>query len=330
MRRFAFGALIALLTASLTSCSNDSSPTGATPVPALPNQGHESVSPPAPHGDLTLEGLASRTTFDVLEEDFNCQDVDIARVRFGKPGFLRNNDVGLYVFFRGMPEGTKRVRVWWDYNGQGARFSDTRIEADVVEFESVLENTYDDVTETTWFTVRVELIVDGQRGNCARNRDVRIAPKIKSNVPAGPTLQTSYIGPTNKAPTSALSFFLTEGIRFTANTSLTLKSFKVYTAGTGTLKMNLKDSLGTVLQSTSVPITAGGEQRVNMGFNVAPGSYVLCLSGSTLSPPGVYRDGGGTVYPIVVPGVMSITDSALGFGGFFGHYYFFYDVEVTY
>ena len=72
-----------------------------------------------------------------------------------------------------------------------------------------------------------------------------------------------------------------------------------------------------------------GAQQVAVGFTVAPGDYILTLDGTTIPLPGVGATVGGATYPYQIPGVISLTDSAGGFGGFFGWYFFLYDWQVT-
>jgi hypothetical protein len=76
-------------------------------------------------------------------------------------------------------------------------------------------------------------------------------------------------------------------------------------------------------------VTAG-PQQVGVGFSIAPGSYLLTLDGTSIGFPGVGTTfSGGATYPYQIPGVITLTDSASGFGSFFGWYFYLYDWQVT-
>ena len=61
-----------------------------------------------------------------------------------------------------------------DYLGRRDVSRDVRIESGEESFENVLEHVYEGLTEPTTFVVRVQVIVDGLRGQCARNREVDV------------------------------------------------------------------------------------------------------------------------------------------------------------
>ena len=111
-------------------------------------------------------------------------NVEEARARFSEPGFARGRDVGFFVKFVGMPAGDKTLRIWWDYEGDFNAFEDidigdgdvNPIDPSVFDTEMVVEHTYN-VGMVMTKRVRVELIIDGRMGNCARNRDVVVSPE---------------------------------------------------------------------------------------------------------------------------------------------------------
>ena len=83
----------------------------------------------------------------------------------------------------GMPaEGSKLLRVWWEFEGNTDTFEDFDISDEVLpggnglfDWDGILEHSYD-VRTSTDFRVRLELIVVGSTGNCARVRDVTVEP----------------------------------------------------------------------------------------------------------------------------------------------------------
>jgi hypothetical protein len=258
-------------------------------------------------------------------EDFDCTHVENVRVRFSSPGWARNDEVGLYVFFDGLPVGPKRLRVWWDYEGDGENFADFRFPDEATSIEEVYEHRYLDLRAPTEMLVRVELIRDGLTGNCPRNRRVLLEPPIGStSTPPAPATQTAAVGP-GIGSVDNYFIFPGEGVRFTVSTPLTLDSVWVDGgAFGGNLDIDLTDSFGTSLGSRSVAV-GPGPQQIGLGFALAPGDYVLVLNGGIV---GLGVTTAGASYPYQIPGVISLTDSSFGFG-FAGWYFFFYDWQVT-
>ena len=287
--------IVALLV--VVACRSDSTPT-PTGVSSLPPP--ESTPP----------------------EKFNCTNVEIVRARFSQPGYVEHNKVGLYVFFRGIPEGAKRLRIWWNYLDRRDVFRDVRIESGEESFEDVLEHVYEGLTEPTTFVVRAEVIVDGLRGHCARNREVDVRPPP-------PSVQTAFVGPTDNtfSRVSATSSYI-NGLKFTVFRTMTLQSVKVYPLGTGTLVVLIEELIdgGSNIEvgSSSTMITESGEQRVPVGIMLLPGDYGISLTGTMLQA-GVEHNPAGALFPYTLPGVMSITSDL--FDSVF--YDFFYDWEVS-
>ncbi|MCB0401967.1 MAG: M4 family metallopeptidase [Flavobacteriales bacterium] len=104
--------------------------------------------------------------------------------------------------------------------------------------------------------------------------------------------------------------------------SMELVSVEVYSGAAGNRTIELRDNLGTVLQSATVNIPTG-QQTVNLNFLVSPGvDYQLGVS--TTSAIDLYRNNAGTNYPYTLPGIASITKSSAGTNPT-GFYYFFYN-----
>jgi hypothetical protein len=311
-RRSAGVPCVAVLVAVASACS-DSGPTSATP----------STAP-------DVETSYSFAAASELAEDFDCSHVGEIRARFGPPGFVDGNHVGLYLFFGGIAEGPKRLRIWWDYENDGATFRDFVLPGDATEHEGIYEHRYVGLGGTTEMLVRVELILDGLTGNCARNRRVGVAPPEAPSAPPAPippAIQTGNVGPPVTAVDS--TGFGPDGIRFTALRSLTIVSVAVDAgSGSGTVVINLMDSTGSVVLATTSASVTPGPQRVNAGFNVAPGDYVLCLDASSVVPSQMGTTFGSATFPYTIAGVISLTDTAFNLG-FLGWYYYLYDWQVT-
>ncbi len=265
---------------------------------------------------------------DISLEDFDCGDLGSVHVRFSSPGYAEEDRVGLYVSFEGVPEGPKRVRIWWDYENDPVHFRDFRFSDDTSDIDEVYEHQYLDLRGPTEMLVRVELIRDGLTGNCPRNRRVLVTPPEGASSPSAPSTQTASVGP-GIGSVDSYDFTYADGVRFTVSTPLTLDSVWVDPGAAGTLGISLWDSSGSVLLGSTSLAVSPGPQQVSLGFSLAPGDYILTLDGTTIGFPGVGATFGGASYPYQIPGVISLTDSAFGFGSFFGWYFFLYDWQVT-
>ncbi len=133
------------------------------------------------------------------QEDFNCTNIGEVNVRFGDPGWVNDNVVGLYVDFSGVPDLPMTLQVAWDYESAWGEFEKIPVEdgdvsrdGDRLEIEKVIEHTYQDLNEATKRRVRAELVLDGQTGNCARVREVTVEPPatiVCSVLTSSPTLR---------------------------------------------------------------------------------------------------------------------------------------------
>ncbi len=304
--------LLSLCAAGALAACGDSSPTGPSEFPSRPAAGHE----------LALNEPSAL-------EDFDCNHVETVRARFSDPGYSEDDQVGLYVYFSGLPKGPKRLRIWWDYENDGIHFRDYRFLDELTEIEEVYEHRYPDLREPTEMLVRVELIRDGLTGNCPRNRRVVVSPPTAASRGNPPTTQTAQVGPGIGSVSGYDFFSYYDGVAFTVLTPLTIDSVWVDPGASGTLGITLWDGSGSMmLNSRSVAVSAG-PQQVSVGFSLAPGSYLLTLDGTTIGPPGVGTTFGGASYPYQIPGVITLTDSASGFGAFFGWYFYLYNWQVT-
>ena len=312
---------LSLFAAVTLAACGDSGPTGPTDltgssdIPSRETAAH----------DL---GFGQASALDGVLEDFDCTHVETVRVRFSSPGFAEDDEVGLYVYFTELPEGPKRLRIWWDYENDAVHFRDHVFPEEETEIEEVYEHRYLDLREPTEMLVRVELIRDGLTGNCPRNRRVLVTPPLRASGPTTPTTQTASVGP-GIGSVNGYDFAYSDGVRFTVLTPLTIDSVWVDPGAGGTLGISLWDSSGSTLLNSRSMAVSPGPQQVAVGFTLAPGDYVLTLDGTTIGSSGVGATFGGAIYPYEIPGVISLTDSAFGFGSFFGWYFFLYDWQVT-
>jgi hypothetical protein len=330
------GSIVALV--CLAACG-DSSPTGSSPLPDVRTIPGTSAQPQGSPGSGS--GTSSSGAMSAMgpmgasdTEEFNCQDVETTRVRFGSPGYVEDDRVGLYVYFGGMATGAKRLRIWWDIENDPVTYRDFVFDERETEIEEVYEHRYTGLTGPVQKLARVELIRDGLTGNCARNRRVEVAPPIVSGSPSSPaaaTTKTANVGPT----ISAIDFvgIGVEGVQFTVLTSLSIDSVWVQPNGSGNLVIKLMDGTGSTVLASRTLAVAPGNQQVSLGFNVTPGSYQLALDASALLPAGAGAGATnfwGASYPYTLAGVISLDDTLTpGFGTWFGYYHYLYDWQVT-
>ena len=163
-------------------------------------------------------------------------------------------------------------------------------------------------TEPTTFVVRVQVIVDGLRGQCARNREVDVRPPPSGVQPSG--VQTAFVRPVDH--TFGAWVFSDDhsfGLTFTVLRTMTLRSVRVYPEGTGTLVVRISDADGKRIGSSSAVIRDSGDQRVSVGMTLPPGDYEISLTGTSLSPPGMPVTTSAVVFPYTVPEVVRITSA---------------------
>lgn len=132
---------------------------------------------------------------------------------------------------------------------------------------------------------------------------------------------TNYsVGPNDNTFGGGGNFEGDQHLVFDAFAAFTLQSVKVYAEGTRNRTIQLRDSNGNVLQSTTVNIP-DGEQTVTLNFNVASGTdYQL----GTTNDPDLFRNNDSPNYPYTVQDIVSITNSSAGED----FYYFFYDWQI--
>lgn len=105
-----------------------------------------------------------------------------------------------------------------------------------------------------------------------------------------------------------------------------LVSVVVYADVAGMRIIELKDNLGTTLNTKFVNIPSG-QQTVTLNWQINPGvDYEIGLAANTPNVD-LYRNNAGLNYPYTLAGIASITKSSANTNPT-GYYYFFYDWEV--
>ncbi len=110
---------------------------------------------------------------------------------------------------------------------------------------------------------------------------------------------------------------------FDCYSEVELVSVKVYASGTANRTIELRDNLGSVLQSQTINIPAG-ESRIYLNFNI-PVDNDLQLAGPPF--PDLYRNNNGISYPYTLSGLINIKYSSATSNPT-GYYYYFYDWKV--
>lgn len=129
-------------------------------------------------------------------------------------------------------------------------------------------------------------------------------------------------GPGSNSIGTSSFYSAKEFLIFNALKPFTLKSVKVFAGSSGDRVIELRNSIGLILSSKTVNISAG-QQTVVLDFEVPMGDD-LQLGLSTVSDVDLSGNTSGTSYPYVLPGLVEITSSSNGTN----RYYFFYDWKV--
>ena len=125
-----------------------------------------------------------------------------------------------------------------------------------------------------------------------------------------------------------------QGLKFTVLRTMTLRSVKVQSEGTGTLVVRISETEGDLIETRSAAIDRAGRQRVSVGVTLLRGDYEISATGTSLSTESglSWNWSGARVphpYPYTVPGVVSITSSYGSEYGDLNAYNYFYDWEVS-
>ena len=154
---------------------------------------------------------------------------------------------------------------------------------------------------------------------------------------AGSGATTVATGKPTPVSTNGNSGFSDVGLMFDAISNFTILSVDVYpvstTSTSGTVTIDLKNSLGTTLQSTTANVTvsaAGALNVVPLNFTVPPGTgYRLVVTAATGMSSLIRESLASAInFPYTVPGVSSITSAYTG-GPSSIYYYYLYNWLIS-
>jgi hypothetical protein len=108
--------------------------------------------------------------------------------------------------------------------------------------------------------------------------------------------------------------------------ALTINSIAVYVSAGTSVTINLKQG-GTAVHTKTVTVAGTGKQTINLGFTVAPGTYVLDAVGTTATL-GFEATGGAPAFPYIFPDYLTFTYN-VAWSQTNGWYGYFYDLKFT-
>jgi len=136
------------------------------------------------------------------------------------------------------------------------------------------------------------------------------------------TISGGRLAPTATSTTTAYSY----GLVFDAYNDFVLQSVDVYATTVGNVEVQLQNNTGTMLQSITVPVIAGGAttpQTINLNFNVPAGTGLRLIA---VSSPSMVRESSLGGFPYSLGANGSITSGYIS--GTSSTYYFFYNWEM--
>jgi PKD repeat protein len=110
---------------------------------------------------------------------------------------------------------------------------------------------------------------------------------------------------------------------FNVTSSIILKSVEVNAGGAGNRTIELQNSSGTVLESTTINIP-NGTSRIDLDFEIDPGTDYRLVGPAS---PDLYRNNSNLSYPYDINSLVTITGSNANTPTAF--YYYFYNWEVA-
>lgn len=132
---------------------------------------------------------------------------------------------------------------------------------------------------------------------------------------------TSYVGPVDNTYGVGAYSTSTNYLTFTVLDNMKLISVRVLAQSAGSRTIELRDSTGALMQTTSATLVTGWN-TVTLNWNIAPGNAYRLVGAGGVS---CYRNNNNaTNFPYVLNGVVSINGSSSGPA----YYYYFYDWKV--
>jgi Zn-dependent metalloprotease len=128
---------------------------------------------------------------------------------------------------------------------------------------------------------------------------------------------TYYVGMADNTGGGGYVTGITNHLIFDCYSPVTLISVVVYPGAAGSRTIELRNSSGIVLQSSTQNLTATSPQTVTLNFSIPVGTDLQlgCIGTSNL-----YRNTGGIAFPYTSTGLISIKD-----GSTTGRYYYYYN-----
>jgi bacillolysin len=135
------------------------------------------------------------------------------------------------------------------------------------------------------------------------------------------------VGPADNTFGAGGSFNGDQHLIFDCTSPVTLSTVKVYANGAGNRTIELRDNVGTVLESATINIP-DGEQVISLNFSIPVGND-LQLGVTNGSNPDLYRNSNGPSYPYTLgSGEIVINEASPNPPNNLNYYYFFYDWKI--
>jgi len=130
-----------------------------------------------------------------------------------------------------------------------------------------------------------------------------------------------YVGKADNSGTGGYVTGATNYLIFDCYTPVTLATVDIYFSGAGARTVELRNSSGTILQSTVVTLGTTSPQTVTLNFSIPSGTNLqLGATGSTIN---LYRNSTGVTFPYTSAGLLSITGASTA-----NRYYYFYNWQI--
>lgn len=133
---------------------------------------------------------------------------------------------------------------------------------------------------------------------------------------------SGHVGPEDNTIGGGNNYTTSQYQEFTVYKASVLKSVKVYSSTAANRTIELRNSSGTLLQSTTVNIPSG-TSTVTLNFDLQPGTdFRLVAAGNSVN---LYRNSSGANYPYTIANLISVTGNSVND---LARWYFFYNWEV--
>ena len=148
-----------------------------------------------------------------------------------------------------------------------------------------------------------------------------------SNFDPNANTTVAFGGALNNSFASGGYFNADQHLNLSASKECIIKSAMIYSEANNTIKFELRNSGGSVIDDTTLTIFSG-QQTIDLNFNVPIANDMqLGISQGALQTSGLYRNNSNANYPYDIASAISITSSSANTDPF-SYYYFFYDIKV--